>query len=827
MRRLAIVLTAVLALLAVPAVTARAQTGPTVDQLIGLKRAGSPAISPDGKLVAYTVREPNWDENSYETEIWLVDVATAKARQLTNAKKSSSAPDWSPDGSRIAFLSDRSDKQQIWLISPLLGEAEQLTSEEDGVGGTFAWSPDGRQIAFTKAEPKSDAAKDRDKKYGEFEVVDADQRLTHLWAIDLESKKARRLTQGAFTVGGFDWSPDGKEIAFDHAINPDPSSSGTADISVVSVADAKIRPLVTQSGPDNHPAWSPDGTKIAFSSAMANPFNYYSNSHIAVVPAAGGTITDLTKAFDESPGLIAWQKGGILFSASQRTSAHVFRLDPATQAVTKVTPGTQGIFSGASFSDDGGAFAFIRSGPGEFPEIWVVSAMTGSLKKLTDMGAQSRTWPQPTQEVITWKSTDGTPIEGVLHKPASFKPGTRYPLLVVIHGGPTGTSRPVPFGSTTTYPIDIWLNRGAIVLEPNYRGSAGYGEKFRSLNVRNLGIGDAWDVISGIDYLVAQGLADNDKVGTMGWSQGGYISAFLTTHDSARFKAVSVGAGISDWTTYYVNTDIHPFTRQYLKATPWDDPKIYADTSPMTYIKQAKAPTLIQHGELDKRVPIPNAYELYQGLQDQGVPAKLVVYKGFGHGLTKPKAHRAAMEHNLEWFGKYIWGDTTPAPAAAPPAGAAKVTPFPGVTNYAKVDDGFACAGAIKSEAAAELKKQGYASVVNFRPTTEAGANVEQEKSAVEAAGLKYIHAPFTRTDPDVQPAIDAFLGAAKDPANRPMLFHCASGNRAAAMWAFKRVYVDGWPADKALGEAETVGLTQAPMKTWAADYLKSHPVAK
>ena len=346
--------------------------------------------------------------------------------------------------------------------------------------------------------------------------------------------------------------------------------------------------------------------------------------------------------------------------------------------------------------------------------------------------------------------------------------------------------------------------------------------------MRNLGIGDAWDVISGIDYLVAQGIADNDKVGTMGWSQGGYISAFLTTHDSARFKAVSVGAGISNWMTYYVNTDIHPFTRQYLKATPWDDPKIYADTSPMTYIKKAKAPTLIQHGELDKRVPIPNAYELYQGLQDQGVPAKLIVYKGFGHGLTKPKAHRAAMEHNLEWFGKYIWGETpAPAPASASARHAACGEQSDAVSRRHQLREDrrrLRVRRRHQARGGGGAEEAGYASVVNFRPATEAGANVEQEKAAVEAAGLKYIHIPFTRTDPDVQPAIDAFLAAAKDAANRPMLFHCASGNRAAAMWAFKRVYVDGWPADKALSEAEAVGLTQAPMKTWAADYLKAHP---
>ena len=158
---------------------------------------------------------------------------------------------------------------------------------------------------------------------------------------------------------------------------------------------------------------------------------------------------------------------------------------------------------------------------------------------------------------------------------------------------------------------------GVLVLEPNYRGSAGYGEKFRALNVRNLGVGDAWDVLSGVDSLIAKGMVDPTRVGTMGWSQGGYISAFLATHDAARFKAISVGAGISDWMTYYVNTDIHPFTRQYLKATPWDDPEIYAKTSPITYIKQAKTPTLIQHGATDQRVPLPNAYELYQRLARQ------------------------------------------------------------------------------------------------------------------------------------------------------------------------------------------------------------------
>jgi len=264
-----------------------------------------------------------------------------------------------------------------------------------------------------------------------------------------------------------------------------------------------------------------------------------------------------------------------------------------------------------------------------------------------------RDWRLGTAEIVKWKSQDGATIEGVLHKPAGFDASRKYPLFVVIHGGPTGIDTPTPF-TGYVYPVMQWLAKGALVLRPNYRGSAGYGAKFRALNVRNLGVGDAWDVLSGVDHLVQQGIVDTTRMGAMGWSQGGYISAFLTTTTN-RFKAISVGAGISNWMTYYVNTDIHPFTRQYLKATPWDDPEIYAKTSPMTYIKQAKTPTLIQHGEFDRRVPIANAYELLQGLQDRGVPARLVVYKGFGHGIDKPKEQLAAYWHNWQWFGKYVW----------------------------------------------------------------------------------------------------------------------------------------------------------------------------
>jgi dipeptidyl aminopeptidase/acylaminoacyl peptidase len=632
---------------------------PTIDQLISLKRVGSPAISPNGQWIAYTVREANWDENDYHTEIWLADAKTGETRQLTrHAKKSSTSPAWSPDGEMLAFATDRDDKRQIYAISPRGGEARKLTAAEEGVG-SFAWAPDGKSLAFTATDAKTDADKAREKQFGDFTVFGEDYRMSHLWIFDLATGKARRLTSGAFTVGQFAWAPDGRKIAFDHRVNPANASSGTADISLVSVADGAVTPLVTQNGSDSSPAWSPDGSKVAFESARTRAESFL-NTSIGVIPSAGGPIDYISTAFDEDPAIIRWTVSGIFFAASERTSAFLYSIDPATRAVKKYAPGQQPIGSGFSVTPDGQTVAFVASSASTLPEIYVAPvAATMTPRKLTDMTAQTAAWPKSALEIVSWKSQDGATIEGVLHKPIGFTAGRKYPLLVVIHGGPTGVSRPAAFSSTSIYPIDIWTAKGALVLEPNYRGSAGYGEKFRSLNVRNLGIGDAWDVLSGIDRLVADGLVDRDRVGAMGWSQGGYISAFLTTKHSDRFKAISVGAGISNWMTYYVNTDIHPFTRQYLKATPWDDPKIYAETSPMTYIKSAKTPTLIQHGDADQRVPPPNAFELYQGLRDQNVPTELVLFKGFGHPLTKPKANRAAMQQNLDWFTKYLWPNST------------------------------------------------------------------------------------------------------------------------------------------------------------------------
>jgi dipeptidyl aminopeptidase/acylaminoacyl peptidase len=645
-----------------PAAPAAQIPGPAFKDVLSLKSVGSPVISPCGKHILFTVRQPDWEKNKYDTEIWLSQDGAAPFQLTQTTDDSSDSPSWAPDGRRIAFLANRDGKsRKIYLINPAGGEAFKLTDHKEDVN-SYEWSPSGGHIAFTSTEPQSKELKGREKQYGKFQVEDAEYRMTHLWLVSVEPGKtpeAKRLTSGPdFTVDGFAWSPDGKKIAFAHRPDPLTNSYSRSDISILDVESGKISPLVTQSGSDSGPMWSPDGQWIAFSTAMGDD-RYFINRKIAKMPAEGGPITVLTSTFDENPYLLTWTKAGLAFMSSEKVFGRLYLLDPANGRFTRIASTPENI-SEASFAEDGNAIAFAGFDRTTLTEIYRTTLDSWKPEAVTKMTEQVADWKTGTREVVRWKSKDGAAIEGVLWKPDGFEPGRKYPLLVIIHGGPAGTSVPV-LVDAYVYPYLEWLSKGALILEPNYRGSTGYGEKFRSLNVRNLGLGDMWDVESGVDSLIANGLVDPDRVGAMGWSQGGYISAFLATN-STKFKAISVGAGISDWVTYYVNTDIHPFTRHYLKATPWEDMQIYLKTSPMTNIRKARTPTLIQHGEFDRRVPIPNAYELFQGLQDVGVPTKLIVYKDFGHGISKPKEQLAATWHNWQWFAKYIWGEDVVIP---------------------------------------------------------------------------------------------------------------------------------------------------------------------
>ena len=685
----------------------QAKHTPTLEEGLSLRSIGSPKISPDGRFVAYQVQQADWKENEFVRQLWLVNVETGKSIQLTRGKKSAGGADWSPDGRWLAFVTEREssaieptppaekkeekkegkeDKKeeepgkpagtQIWLISPEGGEAWQLTKSESDVS-EFRWSKDSKFIAFSANAPESKASKDRKEKYSDYEVFEKDYRQNQLWSVDVtEAEKnylpataKRLLTDLSLNVTGFAWSPDSTRIAFSATANPMLAFFGNQDIYLLELTkNNSVQKIVALAGPDSDPIFSPDGKQLAFQTALAQQYFYYANGHIGVVDLATvlskpattpADVRDATAKFDEDPYLIDWGPDGIYFAAEQKTNAHLFRANPQTGGIQRITSPDILLVEGSSFTTDFKTVAFTSEDATHMGELYVSRVSLFAPKKLTDMTAQVKDWTLGTVEVISWKSQDGAVIEGILHKPPDYDPSRKYPLLVKIHGGPTGTSEPTLSPATYAYPVQQFLAKGALLLEPNYRGSAGYGAAFRALNVRNLGVGDMWDVMSGVDYLIAKGMVDPSRMGAMGWSEGGYISSFLTTHTD-RFKAISEGAGISDWMTYYVNTDITPFTRQYLHATPWDDPEIYAKTSPITTIKQAKTPTLIQQGANDKRVPVPDSYELYRGLQDQGVESRMVLYTGFGHGVNKPKSMRALLQSNLDWFNHYIWNESIP-----------------------------------------------------------------------------------------------------------------------------------------------------------------------
>jgi dipeptidyl aminopeptidase/acylaminoacyl peptidase len=691
---------------------------PTLVESLSRPILGATAIAPDGQKIAYLKRETDWKNNEYVWQLRLFDRASGRDLQLTRGRKSISGPEWSPDGKVIAFVTERepnalepppgdkdaekSDskedkagddkkpaKRQIWMLAFDGGEAWQATKAETDVQN-FHWSEDGHWIVFRAPMPESKTDKTRKERYSDYRVVNKDYTQQQLWRIDAAAARhgevpvaGAALTHDAsLDIKDFAIAPDSKHIAFSAGHDPLLAHLDDQDLYLMEGgADAPPRKIVALPGPDNHPVFSPDGTQLAFETALGQAAFFYTNSHIAVVDLAkvesraatsAKDVRDLTAAFDEQPRLIDWRSNGIYFAAL-RDGVGLYRMDPVGGNIERLGPHDL-ILDNLSITPDGATLAWCGGDATHLAELYMSASATFAPQKLTDETGRVQDLTLGSVEAVTWKSKDGTRIEGVLHKPKDFDSKKKYPLLVKIHGGPTGQSLVDLWPSDYAYPVQTFLAKGALVLEPNYRGSAGFGAKFRALNVRNLGVGDMWDVMSGVDALIARGMVDPDRMAAMGWSQGGYISAFLTTHTD-RFKAISVGAGISDWSTYYVSTDITPFTPQYLKATPWDDPAIYAKTSPITTIKQARTPTLIQHGSNDQRVPLPDAFELYRGLQDQHVDSRLIIYQGFGHGIDKPKSALALMQANLDWFSHYLWNE--PYPKDSPLYGRSEVGEAP------------------------------------------------------------------------------------------------------------------------------------------------------
>lgn len=642
---------------------------PSLRQVFDLEQAVGATVSPDGERVAFVIRKPDWEADGWGLQLLVSDGGPPSL--IHPAEGFRGGPRWTPDSEWLAYLARTQDGPALRLVRAD-GTAALGPWPLPAGTGSFRVSPDGKQIALA-VEDREDAATIRTRElFGRYEIKGEGYQMTHLWVADLAlPDKAsgdrrglgvpRRLTAGDFTVGDFAWSPDGTRIAFDHAPNPSPNASFQSDISVVELSTGAVVPLVTGPGTDAGPLWSPDGKQILYSSSEGIPVSNLP-SELVVIPSRGGAGRVLTKEVRTEPSPVAWIGDEVWFVADDGMPRSLYRLNTRTGAVTRRDDLPEFV-DDVSLSADGSRFAVVADSRTTMPEVYLGNAAKGAPTRITNLTRQVKDWALGTREDVVWQASDGMRIEGVLLKPDGFDPARRYPLMVEVHGGPRSISRGRLIQGGP-YPIERWLASGALVLLPNYRGSSGYGPEFRTAHHRTAGFGDAMDVEAGVDHLIRLGIVDPERVGLMGWSYGGFISAWLTA-TSDRFRAISVGAGISDWRTHYAWEAANITTRVFtFGTTPWEDPETWAASSPITHIRGARTPTLIQHLVGDPVVSIISAYELYQALTDLGVETELVQYPHAAHYPRNPKSQLALAWQNWEWFARHLWGEVADRQAA-------------------------------------------------------------------------------------------------------------------------------------------------------------------
>ncbi len=637
-----------------------AQTAWTPNVMIKFKRVGGTDISANGSLVAYTISTPmmEGEKSEFLTHIWIASADGKMNSQFTQGDKSCTSPKFSPDGNFLAFLSSRGgseSKTQVWIIRVAGGEAEGITKSKSGVEN-FSWSHDGKRIAYIARDPETDQDEKNKKEKRDWQLIDMNFKYSHLYTttIDKNAKGERimkRLTKGDFNIGNFNWAPDGKTIAFDHQENPGADMWPTTDISTVPSDSGAVKSLVSMKGLDGNPIYSPDGQWIAFSSDGGEA-HWATANDVYLIPASGGQPKKLTETPDRQANLVKWSPDGkeLFFTEADHTSFRVFALPISGGKARAITTGS-GNFGNVSFSGDGKMMSFVQSMTEVAPEVFVSPMLKFEPKRLSDANKDFPKLAMGKTEVIKWKSKDGKEIEGLLTYPVNYKAGQKYPLILNIHGGPTGVFVQTFTAAGSIYPVQAFAQQGYAVLRPNPRGSGGYGKDFRFANYNDWGFGDYDDDITGVDKVIDMGVAHSDSLLICGWSYGGYMTSFAVTKTN-RFKAASVGAGVTNLMSFVGTADIPGFLPDYFGGEYWNRMDVFMKHSAMFNIKNVKTPSQVIHGERDIRVPPSQGFEFYTAMKRLGVPTEMITYPRTPHGPQEPKFVQDIGERIIAWFNK-------------------------------------------------------------------------------------------------------------------------------------------------------------------------------
>ncbi len=635
-----------------------------------LKTVRDPQRSPDGRWVAYTVSTIDLEKDKRDTDIWMVSWEGGEEIRLTSSPESESQPRWSPDNRYLAFLASRGDEEekkkgaQVWLLNRLGGEALRLTDIKGGISD-YAWSPDGKRLVLVVRDPDPDD--EPEKKEGwkrkakpplvieryHFKQDRAGYLGSlhqHLWIFDLETRKGEVITSGTFDERAPAWSPDGRWIAFVSNRAPDPDRSADSNIFVIEAkAGAEPRVLTVFPGPDGgRPAWSPDGRWVAYLQGDEPRFYAYNLNKLAIVPATGGEARVLTAALDRAAeGPLGWtaDSQNLVFIVDDDRASYVARIAASGGNVEKLTDGRR-VVSSLSLSPDGNP-ALLTATAAELPEVHALES--GTLRRLS---RQNDAWLSEVElaatEDFTSRSKDGTVVNSLLVKPAGFKEGQKYPLLLLIHGGPNGQDEHV-----FDFDNQFFAAQGYVVLNVNYRGSSGRGSAFQKAIYAEWGHKEVVDLVGAVDEAIRRGIADPERLGIGGWSYGGILTDSTIAVDP-RFKAAVSGAGSALQLTMY-GTDQYILQYEQEIGLPWKslEPWIKVSAAFMR-VDRIRTPTLFMCGERDFNVPIAGSEQMYQALKSRGIETQLIVYPGQFHGITTPSYQRDRLERRLAWYNKYL-----------------------------------------------------------------------------------------------------------------------------------------------------------------------------